>query len=41
VEHGVSTSRKPLATMKSRMPDIALLRATKRLRASSSVIRST
>lgn len=38
---GVSTSRKPWCTMNSRMPLTALLRAAKRLRAASSVIRST
>ena len=38
---GVSTSKKPWPTMNSRIPLTALLRATKRLRALSSVIRST
>ncbi|CKR83060.1 Uncharacterised protein [Mycobacterium tuberculosis] len=38
---GVSTSRKSLATMNSRSALTALLRAVKRTRADSSVIRST
>ncbi len=38
---GVSTSMKPLAIMKARMEPSASLRARKRLRAASSVIRST
>ncbi|MNV62388.1 hypothetical protein D3C71_1549330 [compost metagenome] len=38
---GVSTSRKPWLTMNSRSALTALLRAMKRLRACSSVIRST
>ena len=38
---GVSTSRKPCSTMKLRIELTALLRATKRARAASSVIRST
>ena len=38
---GVSTSRKPCSTMKLRIEATVLLRATKRARAASSVIRST